>query len=134
MADDASTGLRAAEISRRVVRIFHEYTGRGPTKARTTITGDLVVVLLADTLLKAEKHLAGNGHAEQVLGIRRAFQDTMREELTAVVEDVNRREVIAFMSHNHIEPDLAAELFILAPRTASSPLADDREQVGAAPD
>jgi uncharacterized protein YbcI len=126
--EHVTPGVRAAAISRRIVRIFHEYTGRGPTKARTTISEDLVVVLMSDTLLKAEKRLASDGHADQVLSMRRAFQDTMRDELTAVVEDVTGRRVVAFMSHNHIEPDLAAELFILAPRTAASPLADSVEE------
>jgi uncharacterized protein YbcI len=56
-----TTGMLAAEISRAVVGLWHEYTGRGPTKARTTITEDLVVVMMADTLLKAEKSLAAAG-------------------------------------------------------------------------
>jgi hypothetical protein len=35
----------------------------------------------------------------------------------AVVEDLTGRTVIAFMSANHIDPDLAAETFVLAPRS-----------------
>jgi uncharacterized protein YbcI len=109
--------MLGAQISRAVVQLWHEHTGRGPTKARTTITEDLVVVLMADTLLKAERNLAAAGKVEQVLSMRRAFQDTMSEELTAVVEGLTGRKVAAFMSHNHVDPDLAAELFVLEPRT-----------------
>jgi uncharacterized protein YbcI len=111
-----TTGMLAAEISRAVVGLWHEYTGRGPTKARTTITEDLVVVMMADTLLKAEKSLAAAGKVEQVLSMRRAFQDTMAVELTTVIEQLTGRKVLAFMSHNHVDPDLAAELFVLEPR------------------
>jgi uncharacterized protein YbcI len=111
-----TTGMLAAEISRAVVGLWHEYTGRGPTKARTTITEDLVVVMMADTLLKAEKSLAAAGKVEQVLSMRRAFQDTMAVELTTVIESLTGRKVLAFMSHNHVDPDLAAELFVLEPR------------------
>jgi uncharacterized protein YbcI len=114
-AEQLTRGAAAAQISRAIVRIWHEYTGRGPTKARTTITDDLIVVLLADTLLKAERNLVRDGREEQVLSMRRAFQDTMRSDLVRAVQDVTGREVLAFMSHNHVDPDLAAELFILVP-------------------
>jgi uncharacterized protein YbcI len=117
--EQVPTGVLASQISRAIVQIWHEYTGRGPTKARTTITDELVIVLMADTLLKAEKNLATDGKVDQVLSMRRAFQDTMQAELTAVVEDLTGRKVMAFMSHNHVDPDLAAELFVLEPRLAA---------------
>ena len=44
-----------------VVRLFSEHTGRGPTKARTTIDGELVVVLLHDSMTHAEKTLVQAG-------------------------------------------------------------------------
>ncbi|MGI8803829.1 MAG: Na-translocating system protein MpsC family protein [Solirubrobacteraceae bacterium] len=114
--EQLTTGMLAAQISRAIVQIWHEYTGRGPTKARTTITEDLIVVMMADTLLKAERNLAADGRSDQVLSMRRAFQDTMREDLVTTVEGLTGRTVLAFMSHNHVEPDLAAELFVLVPR------------------
>jgi hypothetical protein len=33
-----------------------------------------------------------------------------------MVEDALDRKVIAFMSTNHIDPDLAVEVFVLAPQ------------------
>jgi uncharacterized protein YbcI len=104
-----------------VVQLFREYTGRGPTQAHTTITEDLVVVMMGDNLLKAEKSLAVDGKTELVLTMRRAVQDTMRIDLTAAIERLSHRKVIAFMSHNHINPDLASELFVLAPRDRPTP-------------
>jgi uncharacterized protein YbcI len=41
----------------------------------------------------------------------------MREELVALVERTLDRKVVAFMSDNHFEPDLAVEVFILEPTT-----------------
>ena len=113
-----TNGALASQVSRAVVQIWHEYTGRGPTKARTTITDELIVVLMGDTLLKAEKNLAARGRSAEVLSMRRAVQETMKADLVAAVEKLTGRPVIAFMSHNHIEPDLAAELFVLEPRSA----------------
>jgi hypothetical protein len=41
----------------------------------------------------------------------------MSADCIAAVEDLTGRTVIAFMSANHIDPDLAAEPFVLAPRS-----------------
>lgn len=102
-------------ISTAVVQLLHEYTGRGPTKARTSIDEDLVTVLLADTLTKGERKLVDNGLSDRVLQLRHDYQLTMRDDLVAIVERQLDRTVIAFMSQNHIDPDLAVEVFILEP-------------------
>jgi uncharacterized protein YbcI len=105
----------AGEISRRSVQVLREFTGRGPTKARTVIDHDSVMVLLADTLTKGERKLAEAGKADHVLQTRHQFQTVMRNELVHVVEQETGRKVIAFMSDNHIDPDIAAEVFVLEP-------------------
>jgi uncharacterized protein YbcI len=53
---------RCASISRAVVQIVHEYTDRGRTKARTSIRDDVVVVMLQEALLKAERSLIDDGN------------------------------------------------------------------------
>ncbi len=93
-----------------------EYTGRGPTKARTTIGKDVVIVLLEDTLTKGERSLAADGKTDLVLTTRFAFQETMRADLVAAVQDITGRDVAAFMSANHIDPDMAVEVFVLNPK------------------
>jgi uncharacterized protein YbcI len=55
-----------------------EYTGRGPTRARTTISNRWVFVTLEETLTKGERQLVANGHAEQVLATRKSYQHIMR--------------------------------------------------------
>jgi uncharacterized protein YbcI len=105
-------------ISTAVVQLLHEYTGRGPTKAKTLINEDLVTIVLADTLTKGEQKLVGNGLADRVLQLRHDYQQTMRGDLVAIVERQLGRRVIAFMSQNHIDPDLAVEVFVLEPAEA----------------
>ena len=102
-------------ISTAAVQLLHEYTGRGPTKAKTLINDDVVTVLLADTLTKGERKLVESGRSDRVLQLRHDYQLTMREDLIAIVERQLDREVIAFMSQNHIDPDLAVEVFVLDP-------------------
>jgi uncharacterized protein YbcI len=112
-------GSVLASISRAVVRIVHEYTGRGPTKARTSIRDDIVVVMLQETLLKAEQTLIRDGKDRAVVEMRRTFQQTMREDLAAAVEKFTERKVIAFMSDSHLDPDYSVELFVLAPEASA---------------
>src|SRR4051812_9069530 len=106
-----------AAISQAIVHLLAESTGRGPTKARTTIDRDLIVVVLQNTLTSGERYLADSDRTEQVLDMRRAYQDAMRTDCIASIEDLTGRTVLAFMSANHIDPDLAAEVFILKPET-----------------
>jgi uncharacterized protein YbcI len=111
--------LRAnAEISDAVVRMLHDYTGRGPTRSRTTISDDAVLVVVGDTLTRGERKLVETGREEQVLSLRHAFQLAMRDDLVEVVERATERKVAAFMSQNHIDPDLAVEVFVLEPTAA----------------
>jgi uncharacterized protein YbcI len=111
--DHTPRGERAAAISNLVVKLTSEYTGRGPTKARTHIEDDLVVVILRETLTKGERILVRDGKEDVVRSTRFAFQQTMKDELVAAVEQVLERKVLAFMSANHMEPDVAAEIFLL---------------------
>jgi uncharacterized protein YbcI len=100
-------------ISTAIVGFLREYTGRGPTKSRTTIRDNVVVVMLEQTLTKGEQVLVKKGRTEQVLALRHEYQEAMRDESSAKVSELTGREVIAFMSANHIDPDLASEIYVL---------------------
>ena len=121
MADGehSTGGALYAAISNAIVGVVHEYTGRGPTRARTSIRDDVVVVMLQETMLKAERSLVEAGKADLVSEMRRSFQQTMRADMSAAVADLTGREVIAFMSDSHLEPDYSAEVFVLAPERRS---------------
>ena len=108
-------GSLASAISNSVRQLVAEYTGRGPTRARTSIRDNVVVVLLEDTLTKGERRLVAQGRDIRVLDYRAEFQAAMREDAIASIEKLTGRKVKAFMSANHIDPDLAAELFVLEP-------------------
>ncbi len=116
-------GLR---LSTAIVRRLASTTGRGPTKAKTTLGDNAVFVVLQDTLTRGEQNLVEAGEAEAVLDLRRRWQAIMRSDCTDDVEELTGREVVGFMSDNHIDPDIAVEVFILAP------LGGDRERDPAA--
>ena len=98
-----------------MVGIYKSHLGRGPTKASTTIRDDLVVTVLTDSLTRAEQKLRDTGRGAMVRSIRREFQDTMCEEMVALVQETLGREVICMLSDHVPEPDYAVEVLILVP-------------------
>ena len=100
-------------LSNAIVGCLRDYTGRGPTRARTTIRDNVVLIILEQTLTKGEQSLVAKGRGDRVLALRQEYQDAMREESSAMVAKLTRRKVIAMMSANHINPDLGAEIFVL---------------------
>jgi uncharacterized protein YbcI len=106
-------GRLAADISNAVGHLMHEYTGRGPTQSRAVVDEDLICVVLRGGLTKAERRLTADGEADAVLAVRQRFQVAMSKDLVGAVERLADRKVIAFMSANHLEPDVACEVFVL---------------------
>jgi uncharacterized protein YbcI len=102
-----------AEISNLLVKLVTEHTGRGPTKTATYFNEDLISVVMKDALTKGEQKLVRDGRDKLVLDVRRAFQQGMREDFISGIESITGRKVTAFLSANHIDPDIAIESFVL---------------------
>jgi uncharacterized protein YbcI len=94
---------------------MRQYTGRGPTEARTTIDRDHVLVVMRNALTPKERTLAAHGYDQLVHDSRRAVQEILRPDLTGFIEEQFGRDVVGFMSGTQIDPDLQGEIFVLAP-------------------
>jgi uncharacterized protein YbcI len=112
--DRSSLGEVRATISKEIVRLQAEYYGKGPTKAKTYIVEDLVVVVLEESFTRAEKTLAERGEKDAIEHIRRRFQQQMAEDFTSVVEQATGRKVRVFLSETNIDQDVSVETFLLA--------------------
>ena len=104
-----------ASISGRIVSLHKEFYGKGPTKAKTYYSGDVITVLLRGGFTKAEETLRAAGRGGDVIEQRVAFQEVMRSRYVEAIEEVTGRRVAAFMSGSHQDPDLVAEIFVLEP-------------------
>jgi len=102
-----------AAITSALVGIHNEHLGRGPKTASTFHYGHVLVTLMHDVLTPAEKSLTRNNQTRAVEQMRRLFHETMEADSRAAVERLTGRNVLAFISGNHIDPDIAAEVFIL---------------------
>ena len=119
--DPTTTGSQGQAIGNLITRLLSYYTGRGTTKARTHFNENLITIVVQDLLTKGERSLIRDGKQNLVLETRRAYQQTMGADLTAGIEEITGRQVIAFLSANNLDPDLAIETFMLAPQNDGQP-------------
>jgi uncharacterized protein YbcI len=113
-SDRSSLGEMRATISQEIVRLQAEYYGKGPTRAKTYIVEDLVVVVLQESFTRAEKTLVERGERDAIEHIRRRFQQQMADDFTSVVEQATGRKVRVFLSETNVDLDVSVETFLLA--------------------
>jgi uncharacterized protein YbcI len=111
---ETQVGEQLAEVTNGIVKLFRDYYGRGPTKAKSYILDDrILVTVLEDTMTRVEKTLADNGHGDKVREVRLVFQEAMAHEFKQCVRDALGREVLGYHSQLTLEPDLGFEFFVL---------------------
>jgi uncharacterized protein YbcI len=110
-----SGGELNAAITREVVRIHTAAIGRGPKKSYSFHSGDILITVLLEVLTPAEQNLVSYDEGDAVLAMRRLSQQAMAEEMKASVARLTGRKVLAFMSDNHLDPDMAVQVFFLEP-------------------
>ena len=80
-------GEQLAAVTNGIVKLFREYYGRGPTKAKSYMLDDRIVVcVLEDTMTRVEQTLVENGHGHKVREVRLTFQEAMARRVQDVVE------------------------------------------------
>jgi uncharacterized protein YbcI len=121
--DGTAGGAVLAEISNEMVRLYKDYFGRGPTKARTSWAGaDTVLCILEDTLAPAERNLVEMGEHHRLRDTRMFFQYATVREFGEPVERLTGRKIKAFISGIDTEAaGLSVELFVLHPQGSDQP-------------
>ena len=102
-----------AAVTSALVGIQNEHLGRGPQSASTFHHGNVIVTLMHEVMTPAERTLARSGNGPAVTNMRHLLQETMQADFNAAVQRLTGRQVVAFISGNHIEPDMAAEVFVM---------------------
>jgi uncharacterized protein YbcI len=107
-------GEQLAGATNGIVRLFREYYGRGPTKAKSYLLDDRILVcVLEDTMTTVERTLVDQGHGHKVRDVRLTFQEAMAEEFIRTVTDALGRPVLSYHSQLTLEPDIGFEFFVL---------------------
>jgi uncharacterized protein YbcI len=111
-----------AAISNEMVRVYKEQFGRGPTLARSQWSGDVVTVVLEDTLTPAERNLVKMAAHARLRDQRTFFQYASVREFCEPVERLTGRTVRAFVSGIDTQVEgLSVETFVLYPAGAEAP-------------
>lgn len=110
---DEGEGTLRQDISTAMVSLYKEHFGRGPTRCRTYLHPELVIVVLGGGYSAAEQTLLEAGKWYEVRQARQIWQDSMQARFVDAIEKLTGRDVAAFMSSNRQDPDLAVELFVL---------------------
>jgi uncharacterized protein YbcI len=113
--DEDDDGTLRQDISTAMVALYKEHFGKGPTRCRTYLHPDLVIVVLGGGYSAAEQTMLEAGRWYEVRQARQLWQDSMQARFVDAVEELTERKVAAFMSANRQAPDLAVEMFVLEP-------------------
>jgi uncharacterized protein YbcI len=109
-----SGGRLLSAISKSIVAIIREHYGRGPMKAKTYVLDDLVVVVMRGSGFTAlEQTIMDDDGADRVVAMRHDFQRLMAGRYTDAIAGLTGREVVAFLSQAHVEPDVTIEIFLM---------------------
>lgn len=109
-----SGGRLLSVISNSIVALRREHYGRGPTKAKTYILDDIIIVVMRENGYSAiEKTMIDNDEAERVIRLREDFQRVMGKRYSDVIETLTGRTVVAFLNRAHLEPDVSMKVFFI---------------------
>ena len=107
-------GHLLAAISTRIVGILRDHYGRGPMKAKTYALDDIIVVVMRGSgFTPLEQTIMDSGEPDRVIAMREDFQRVMATRYKQTIKELTGRNVVAFLSQAHVEPDITMEIFFV---------------------
>jgi uncharacterized protein YbcI len=105
-----------AAVTEAMIALHQRYHHRSPVTAKTLMLGDdLIACVLGGVYTDVEKTMIEVQRGTTVQETRSAFQNAMQHRFIEAVERLSGRGVLAFISNQHIGPDIEIELFVLKP-------------------
>ncbi len=100
-----------SRLSNAMVQAQKEYWGRGPTRAKSYLLDDFLLVVMRGGLTKAEETMLEAGEADRVRDFRQTFQNHMTAKYVGLVEELTRRTVVTYQSQILFNPTVVLEVF-----------------------
>jgi uncharacterized protein YbcI len=113
--NQSTHGQVLAGVTNAVVHLHRSHYGKGPTRSKSYLLGDVVVCIMSDVFTTVERTLIEAGESESVRETRLAFHEAMRERFTGSVEEIVGRRVLGLTSQVLVDKDVAILLFLLEP-------------------
>jgi uncharacterized protein YbcI len=103
-----------------MIALHEHYHHRVPVTAKTLLlSDDLLACVMGGVYTDVEKTMIELQRSATVQETRSAFQSAMEHKFIAAVERLSGRDVLAFISNQHVGPDIEIELFMLKPGAAA---------------
>ncbi len=107
-------GHLLSAISQGIVGLLRENYGRGPVKAKTYALDDIIVVVMRGSgFTPLEQTIMDSGEPHRIVELREDFQRLMAARYKDTIEQLTGRQVVAFLSQAHVEPDITMEVFFI---------------------
>jgi uncharacterized protein YbcI len=106
-------GELVGRVSRELVHALKLSYGKGPTKAKSYLCDDILLVVMQGGLLPAETTMVERGRDDLVREFRQQFENELAHAFTALVEEITGRKVLNYQSQIMFDPDMIFELFVL---------------------
>ena len=104
-----------AAVTEAMVAMHEHYHGRRPASAKSLMMGgEVLACVMGGVYTEVEKTLIELQRSTVVQETRSAFQTAMQEQFIDTVQRLSGRRVAAFISNQHVDPDLEVELFVFA--------------------
>ena len=114
--------LLLAAVTDEMVALHRRYHHRAPVTAKTLMLGeDLLACVMGGVYTDVEKTMIELQRSTTVQETRSAFQMAMQHKFIDAVERLSGRGVLAFISNQHVGPDIEIELFMLKPQRPAWP-------------
>jgi uncharacterized protein YbcI len=107
-------------VTEAMIALHERYHHRKPLTAKTRFLGaDLLVCVLGGVYTDVEKTMIELQKSTIVQETRSAFQSALEKRFIDEVERITGRHVLAFISNQHVGPDMEVEIFMLEPTAGS---------------
>src|SRR5947209_17400364 len=83
------------------------------SRTRSALDDIIVVVMRGSGFTSLEQTIMDSGEPDRVVAMRHDFQRMMTKRFTAAIEELTGRNVVAFLSQAHVEPDITIEMFFI---------------------
>jgi uncharacterized protein YbcI len=108
-----------------IAGVLRRAWGRGPSRVVARWAGrDILLVLMEDAHTDAERTLRAAGYEDEVTRERLRLHAIVEAQVAACVERALGRRVSTTLSATRLDPDLSAQIFLLA-RTGDEPVEHD---------
>jgi uncharacterized protein YbcI len=83
-------------------------------RAKTYALDDIIVVVMRGSgFTPLEQTIMNSGEPARVVAMREDFQRVMADRYRETIQELTGRNVVAFLSQAHVEPDITIEIFFV---------------------